>query len=45
MLEAISKHGRRNTSETLELKVKHPHPMFQSYNLLIINDFKTENET
>ena len=45
MLEAISKHGRRNASETLKLKVKHPCSMFHFRNLLIINHLKTENET
>ncbi len=45
MLEAISKHARRDASETLKLKLKHPYAMFQSYNLLIINAFKPKNET
>ena len=45
MLEAISKHARRDATETLKLKLKHPHSMFQLYNLLIINVFKTKNET
>ena len=45
MLEAISKHARRNASETLKLKMKHPYTMFQLCNLLIINDLKCKNET
>ena len=45
MLEAISKHGRRNASETLKLKMKHPYSMFHLRNLLIINHFKMKNET
>ena len=45
MLGAIAKHARRDTTETLNLKLKLPYAMFQSYNLLIINAFKTENET
>ena len=45
MLEEISKHARRDATETLKLKLKHPHSMFQLYNLLIINVFKTKNET
>ena len=45
MLGAIAKHARRDATETLNLKLKLPYVMFQSYNLLIINAFKTENET
>ena len=45
MLEAIAKHARRNASETLKLKMKHPYAMFQLCNLLIINAFKSKNET
>ncbi len=45
MLEAISKHARRDATETLNLKLKHPHTMFHLYNLLIINDFKSKTET
>ena len=42
MLEEISKHARRDAAETLKSKVKHPHTMFQPYNLLIINTFKVK---
>ena len=45
MLEAISKHARRDATETLKLKLKHPRSMFQLYNLLIINAFKFKTET
>ena len=45
MLEAISKHGRRNASETLKSKVKLLCSMFQLRNLLIINAFKAKCET
>ena len=45
MLEAISKHARRDATETLKLKLKHPYAMFQFYNSLIINTFKTKTET
>ena len=30
--EAISKHARSDASETLKLKLKHPHAMFQLCN-------------
>ena len=45
MLEAIAKHARSEASETLKLRLKHPYAMFQSCNLLIINAFKSKNET
>lgn len=45
MLEEISKHARRDATETLKLKLKHPRSMFHPYNLLIINVLKTKNET
>ena len=45
MLEAIAKHARREASETLNLRLKHPYVMFQSCNLLIIIAFKLETET
>ena len=45
MLEAIAKHARRDATETLKLKLKHPYSMFHLCNLLIINDLKTKNET
>ena len=45
MLEEISKHARRDATETLKLNLKHPHSMFQLYNLLIISVFKAKNET
>ena len=45
MLEAISKHARRDATETLNLKLKHTYTMFHLYNSLIINRFKTKNET
>ena len=45
LLEAISKHARRDATETLKLRLKHPHAMFQSRNLLIINGFKPQTET
>ena len=45
MLEEISKHARRDAAETLNLKLKHPHAMFQLYSLLIINGFKSKCET
>ncbi len=32
MLEAISKHARRDATETLNLKLKHPYAMFHLYN-------------
>ncbi len=45
MLEAISKHARRDATETLNLKLKHPDAMFQLCNSLNINAFKSKNET
>ena len=45
MLEAIAKHTRRDATETLKLELKLPRSMFHPYNLLIINDLKTKNET
>ncbi len=45
MLEEISKHARREATETLKLRLKHPHAMFHLCNLLIINAFKSKTET
>ena len=45
MLGAIAKHARRDATETLKLKLKHPYSIFHICNLLIINNFKTKNET
>ena len=45
MLEEISKHARRDVSETLKSKVKHLYAMFHLCNLLIINGLKSKGET
>ena len=45
MLEEKSKYARRDAIETLKLKLKHPYVMFQLCNQLIINAFKSINET